>query len=323
MTDPTRRSVLKRGSALAGTGLLAGLAGCSSVPGFGSGGSTLQNYVYEPTAVGDGRHGYVIFSRPEQIASAESEFDSEFYADVSEENALLSATGVDYDAVSETVTILPGIDSFADLVRAFLQGPTRVATADFETDQVTAALDGAGYSESGSAGEFTLYENEDGNRTIGVGDGSLATARDGYGATARAKVEAAIAAGGGDEDRYGAESDDFSLALDRLGSGEFRTATTFDAETTTDTEAGTFTGRVAEGVKLNVDGERTTVKYVHVFESGEEVDTADVESWVDYSGDNDGYWSPITDDSTSKNGRTAVTTAEIETDRIDTGVLLI
>jgi len=323
MSEHTRRSVLKGGAALAGTGLVTGLAGCSGVPGLGSGGAGLGNWIYAPDAVTDDRHGYVTFSRPSQIADARAEFDSEFYANVSEENTLLSVTGLDYDEVDESVAILPGIDSFSDLLQAFFQGPTRVATADYDAEAVAAALDGAGYAETGSEGDYTLYANDDGTRTVAVGGGALATARDGFGAGAAAKVEAAIAANAGDEDRYVDESDDFSTLLDRLGSGEFRTATTFDPESSTDTESGTFTGRVGEGVKLAVDGEETTLQYVHVFEDGEAVDADDVERWVDFSGDNDGYFADVFDSSTEKNGRTAVTTGTIETDRIDTGVLLV
>lgn len=294
----TRRDVLKTGAAAGGLAALGGLAGCSSIPFVGGGGSYAQ-WLYAPGAIGDSDHYAFSYQNDQAIKSNEDEFDSEYFdrQESAEDNWPLSQLGVDYDEVNDRLRL----------------GAGGVINGSFNQSDVIGELDDNDFDdEDDDYSGYAIYQKNDA-QAVGVQNNQAVYAQRGFGSgdvDVVDAVETIIDTKTGDEDRYQNESDAMSVVLNQVSGGDITFGNTQEEADDTNTDRAQFEGQVGTGVQGNFKGDTTNVKYAIVFADSDDVDTGDVEDWTEDSNTFD----DVDNVSVTKNGRTAVVTGQIDTD---------
>jgi len=127
-------------------------------------------------------------------------------------------------------------------------------------------------------------------------------------------AEAIVDAETGNADRYADDNEDMSTLVGELGGATFVNGNTMEEPEDADPANGTFDAMVAEGQRAQVNGQRSDVKYAVVYESSDDVDTGDLEEWVDENDGSDEQFDDVDDISYNQNGRAGVITGKIDTD---------
>lgn len=81
-------------------------------------------------------------------------------------------------------------------------------------------------------------------------------------------------------------------------------------------DEGRFEGVVFEGISLAIDGATTTVQYVFVYRSEEQVDEGDIDDWVKANDTGDGEFADLDEISVSIDGATATVTGTLPTNEL-------
>lgn len=148
--------------------------------------------------------------------------------------------------------------------------------------------------ESPSGDTFLLLEGPDGSR-VAVNDDYADTTNSQIRTTLPTSGEYTIVATSYDE----RATFEYELTLEAV-------------DTSTNQPAGNFENEVARGSALSVDGDTSTRTWVLVFEETDDVDTDDIEEWVD----SDERFEDYDDLNVERNGRAALITGTIDTDDI-------
>lgn len=277
----SRRDVLRAGAGLAGVSAMAGLAGCSNVPVVGQvlGGSVeYTGWVYDPDVV-DESSVSVTAVELSALLDTDIPIEEDVREDVEEE----FDGAIDADDLDLIVSV----------------GNTEVLTGEFDTQEVTEAID---LETADSYGSFDLYESDDGDVVIAVTDGYVIESEASFlsNVDPRDELEAVIDTYEGEKEPLADEN--FEALTDELGSGMY-VDTYVDADPDDDVEI------VAEGLAADVDGERVTGKFVVIYVDEDDIDMDELETAAEEEEE-------IVD--VSQSGRIVV--AEIETDVEDSPI---
>ena len=296
----TRRRLLRVGAA---TGVAA-LAGCGNPLGGGGREAGFGEWLYEPGTVTDTDHYLALRYEPSVVAEHASALDGDVYD-------LLRAAG------SGTRDLL-GL-GFAGTDAQLGFGNNGVLTGDFDADDVTATLTDADFVNDGTAGDFDTYVGPDEDAAVALTDGTAVVARStglfGSADNARLILRALLDVQTGAIESYVEDSADFGTLVDELGDGAIQSARTHPETDATDTDEGAFAGEVARGVTSSFvdDGIETT--FALVFNESADIDTGDVEDWVEAAGD--GTFANFESVDVSTSERTALVTGTEPTREYD------
>ena len=296
----TRRTLLRRGTAAIGTGAIASTAGCFGLNPLGGGGG-YTNWLPAPDELLDEDHYYVTSTNLGTLAANEDTLGGE--PDSLE--STWDPVTLDWDEVS-TVTSMAVF--------------TSVVQANFNRDDVVEDLEDDDFDDDTDHEGFTIYLSGDEQQAFGVGDGTLVISA-GYGsgdADPVDQVETVIDASNGNVERYTAASEDMQTLVNKLGGGAFLSADTYEEQDDDNPEDGNLENSVAQGTSITINGETSAYKTVVVYESADDVDTDDLEDWVDAndgSSSTDGTrFDDVDDISYNADGRAGVISGTIDTD---------
>lgn len=272
---PTRREVLRRAGEVGAAGVVASTAGClDSLPFVG--GADYQQWLHEPGETGSDRDHYG-FSYRNQAGILEKEDHLEDdYVGVFEEGAPI----IDVDA--------------DDIETNLFFGSFWVVEGDFAKDDVAEELEDKGFDDEDDHEGYTIYFNEDPESRYrglmyAVGDGSAVNLRGFPGDldTAIDWLEAPIDARTGGADRYVDESDAMATLVNTLGSKHIIEGRASEPLDGSNPESAYFEGMVARGSGVQIEGKRSRLQRVFVFEDEDAASDADVDDWADGHEDGD------------------------------------
>lgn len=284
-----RRTLL---GALAAAGV-AGLAGCSlSPPRTDEQTNEFRDWLHEPGTVGDVAHYPFAAVDVSTFADRESAVDAEAYQEVE--------SFVDYHLAPASLSI-DGVDW---LVEGSVAG---VAACSRSKDELTDALDGNGYVERTTHGEYAIYVpdgDESPTSSVAVTDDRVVST-----GNVQQPVDAAravIDTGTGETTRYADAREPMADLLSALDGDAMTYGQTREAVEESRVEQGVFEGMVADGSALSFDGDATEGQWAFVHQDADDVDLDAVQSWVDSQ--SDGTVGAFEDLSVSQSGRTALVT---------------
>ncbi|RXK46462.1 hypothetical protein [Halorientalis pallida] len=309
--EQTRRRFLTA-SAVMGTGALAGCGAVTdAIPFVGGGGlGDYQQWAY-PADQFDQDADSLDFDATNQKEIYDSR--KSFYP------STYSSLATNYGAVGLT-------DRSVTMDLDLPEG--RVLTGSYDTAEVVAELEDDASTEYESDGSYSGYElyvpadRDTPSQAVAVSDSAIVFGQrvePGFGAdwdavAATDVVEGIIDTKGGSGTRAVNENEDLSTLVNTLNSGTNVSGGTRDevGSGRAGAETGVFEGQVASGQSWTVDGDTTSRQWVFVFDSEGDVDTGDVDDWIE-ANDTGGAFTRARNVNVNQNGRTAVVTAEIDT----------
>jgi hypothetical protein len=307
----TRREYLRAGSAAVGTGALLGLSGCLDAVPFVGGGASYRQWMHEPGEMReDGDDYFFTMQKPSQLANNQDSFDGDYYDD----NIESDYTPVDVD--------------FEDVTREISFSNVSVLVGSFDTSDVADALedeDNGEYEEDSTYNGWTLYLQADGSSLTdgyALKDGGFLGSPTVVNASGTAEVDADEAlelvadTKSGSGSRYVNAEDDANLLTNRLGDATYVYGSLSEETDTDDPENGQFENSTGFGLRQQVNGGTTNVKYLVLYDSQGDVDTGDLEDWVDANEDDGDTFDDIDDVSVNQNGRVGVVSGSLPTDDI-------
>jgi len=293
----TRRALLRRGTAAVSAGAIASTAGCFGLNPLGGGGGAYANWLPVPDDIGDSDHYQFTYLDTEVVESNEDNFDEDSF-DIDSIESFWDPLGFDWE---DTSMIL-------------LASQAVVVEASFDREDAVSDLEDDDYEEDGDHEGFTLFLGPTESRAFGVGDNAVVVTG-GYGVDDPLDpIEATIDAKTGNADRYGDENEDMSALLSELG-GALDSGGTMEESDSDTPENGLFENMVASGDTATVNGETADRKWVIVYEEQDDVDTDDLEDWVDANSD-EGEFADVDDISYNQNGRKGIVTGTVDTDEL-------
>lgn len=306
----SRRTVMRRSIATAGAAGLVSTAGCSSIPNPFGGSPPYASWLAAPDDIGDTDHYLFWYLNMNQIESNEDQLSSDSF-DPNSFEEFWSPLSFNWEDVSNFVTF-GGLFGFGGGV---------AIEADYNRGDAISALEGEGFEEDSEYNGYALmvggggvYAVDGSAVVITSAGGSSGSGTPSGGSTDRA--EAIIDAKSGDADRYGDVNDDMSTLTGALGGGTVVNGSTMDSPEEPSVEDGQFENMVAEGQRLKINGDTADAKYVVVYDSSDDVDTADLEEWVGANNGDGGQFGDLNDPSYNSNGRKGVITGTVDTDDI-------
>lgn len=294
-TEIDRRTALRAGSGLLAAGLVGSTAGCLDALPIPNplGGGGYANWFYEPGTVRSRDH--YDFARLEPIAmdDAEDEFDADLFGQFeSFVEANTNVVDLDFDEVGTYI-------NFADSL---------VIEGEYATEDVIDELEDVDFeSETEHEGyEIFLRSGE----AWGVSDANLVRGQATSLLSADDVVEETIDTQAGEVDRYREDVDGMETLVGRLGSATIVLGGTNEPVET----SGAFEDMIAAGVAVDVNGDRSTLKRVLVWEEADDYDVEDLEDWLD---DYDGSGEPfddVDDPTVNTEGNAVVMKGKLDTD---------
>ena len=294
----TRRAMLRRTLATAGAGALLGTAGCSGLNPLSGGAGAYADWLPVPDDIGDRDHYQFAAVDTETLAANEDELSEEF--DVSSLEESWSPVDIDWE---DTSMIL--------LFRSVV-----VIRDGFTREDVVDDLEDEDYDEDGEHQGHTMLVGPYELSAFAVGDQTLVLQTSAYQSDPVDTVEAVLDAKNGDEERYGDDSEDMATLQGELGSATVVSGRTMEEVDNDNPDVGRFDNMVAEGSTTTIDGETADRTWVVIYESADDVDTDDLEDWVDENDSNGGTFDDVDDISYSQNGRAGIVTGTSDTDEI-------
>jgi hypothetical protein len=310
---PTRRQFLATG-AVAGAGALAG---CDMIPFIGGGGGVGQFTNWVPSA-GEIEPGQerVTFSAssPSQISSNKTNLHPNRYRNYQSSYR----TGVQWKSLSLDLSIEGG----------------SVYTGSYNADDVKSELttatgpdDQGKYSQEDSEGNYEIYipSRADGadsaQNAYAVSGNAIIQARptgsqfeDNF-SSAVANAKTIIGIGEDGEGRAVDNDDAFSTLANEL-SGTIATGSTRAEAVGSDAasvQQGNFEGLVASGASISINGGNSQVKQVFVFDSEGDVDTDDLEEYVEANDTGGSTWDYTRNVSVNQSGNAGIITGKRDT----------
>ena len=298
----TRRQLLKTSGAAVGAGVLTGLAGCSSIPFIGGGGAgAYRSWLPAPGEISDSDHYGFAYIDYNKIQNNEDNFDEDFYENLENDPDTL---GLDFEDMNNVISS----DGFS------------VLNASFNKSDVVDALedeDEGEYEQDGSQNNYDIFvpaNSDEPFEAYGVSGSTVIQSRSVGGDDAVDVLESAIEVNNGNIDRYHQDSDAFNKLSNVTGGGTFVTGRTYEETDGDNPEGGQFENSVASGRSVTVNGGSSNVKSVVVFDSSDDVDTGDLEDWVDEQDTDGGAWEDVNNPNYNKNGNAGVVNASFDTD---------
>lgn len=191
-----------------------------------------------------------------------------------------------------------------------------VLRADFEKADLVEDLEDEAYDEATEREGYTIYVNEDDRRAFALDDSTVVLTPTYYEREQepQAALEAVIDAKAGKVDRYVDESDACSKLVDAMGTKSGVIGRTFE-DSEDDPQIGQFDGMVARGYTYAFDGATTDREWIVVYENESDVDTDDLEEWVEASSDREyGAFTDVDDIEYSQSGRVGRISGTMDTD---------
>lgn len=268
---PTRRTFLRVGAAVG----ITGLAGCSE-PLLGSERppAAFRDWLYEPGTVADVDHYLSLRYRPATIANRAGSFDRDVY------DTLQAFGSRPRDRI--------GV-GFAATEAQLVFGQNSVIVGDFEADEVEATLKENGFIVRGEYAGFDVLVDTAEDTAVGIGSSAVVTARSTglFGAADDAEriLQAILDVNAGNAEGYVDDSDDLERLLDELGDGTLQSVRTHQETESTDTDEGQFAGEVARGIDSELNEDSIDTTFVLVFTQASDIDTADIEDWIEANDD--------------------------------------
>jgi len=308
----SRRTVLRRSIATAGAAGLVSTAGCSSVPNPFGGSPPYASWLPAPGDLGDADHYRFNYLNMGQIESNEDQFSSDSF-DPSSFEEFWAPLNINWEDTSH-ITTFGGLFGVSGGI---------AVEADYNQDDAVSTLEGEDFEQDSEYDGYSIMLGGDGQRIYAV-DGSAVIITSASGSSdggtssdgSTDRVETIIDAKAGDTDRYGDASDDMSTLTGELGGGTLVSGGTMEAPDEADVENGRFENMVARGSRIEANGDTADAKYAVVYESESDVDTAELEAWVDANDGSDGQFADLNDPSYDSNGRTGVITGTVNTSDI-------
>lgn len=296
----TRRRLL----GAAGTAAV-GLAGCSSSDDSDDGGSDSEpsgppaytDWLPMPEAISYARYSISLADLAE-IRQYEDSFDGDVYDRFTsiEESDWFERLNLAFGDVSSLLTVAGSINRLS---------------GEFDTEALTDSLAEADENvpEQGDHAGYAIYAN--GYSGVAISEGALVTTTQSFGTGSDEIVEilqAMIDASRGEATRQVEENSEYRELVDTLGSGTFVLGETTGGPQAGDPEDGLFSGVVAKGTSVQVEGSDSTVRYVDVYEEEDDVDMDALDEWIE----NDRRFG-VADVTTRQIGRTTLVEASIRT----------
>jgi len=150
-------------------------------------------------------------------------------------------------------------------------------------------------------------------RTVAVGDGVVLIVS---GEESVDTAETLLDTEGGDTERYDEASDDMATLVGELGNGSAVQGRTMETPDRPDPAEGEFENMVARGSRAQINGATTDRTSVIVYESSDDIDTDDLEAWVDANDGIDEQFEDAEDISYSSDGRLGIVTVTGDTDEL-------
>jgi hypothetical protein len=239
----------------------------------------------------DGRdHYYFFYGDVEDIEANEDRIDESYYDPASLENAW-SPLELGTEDVSQIIAIASSL----------------AVEAEFDRDGAISTLEDEDFEEDSEYSGYTLMLGEFDDQVFAVGDGVLVVTDE------IDTAETIIDASGGDGERYDEASDDMATLVGALGGGTAVSGSTMDEPDQPDPENGQFENMVAKGERSRINGETAELAWVVVCDSEDDVDTDDLEEWVDANDGFDEEFDGVEDISYDSDGRTGIITGTADT----------
>ena len=191
--------------------------------------------------------------------------------------------------------------------------PYVVIEASFDREGAITTLANEGFEEDSAYNGYTVMRDTAQDRAYGVGDGTVAIVS---GQNSVGSVETILDTDSGDTERYDEASDDMATLIGELGGGSFVRGETMAPPDRFDAEQGEFPGMVARGSRARINGATTAQEWVIVYESSDDVDTDDLETWVDANRASGDQFESAENISYSSEGRVGIVTATGDTSDI-------
>lgn len=295
----TRRRMMRNATAAVGAATLAGSAGClGSLPFVGGGAGAYKKWLPDPGELNSEsdhyRFSYIDMST---IVDNEDEFDEGTIEDIEGVEDIWSPVSVDWDETSDLI---------------FFQA-AYVVQGDFSKDDVVSDLEDEDWDDDTDHEGFTIMLDEGEDRGMAVSDGTIVITSAFQGDPVD-QAETIIDTSNGDEDRYVDEEEDMKALVNALGGGTVVRGGTMEEVDEGQAESGRFDHQVAQGRTMRVNGETSKVRYVVVYEEKDDVDTGDLEDWVEENEDTDQEFDDVEDVSYKQNGRTGIIEGTMDTD---------
>ncbi|WP_302082454.1 twin-arginine translocation signal domain-containing protein [Salinibaculum rarum] len=309
---PTRRQFLAT-SAAAGAGMLAG---CEQIPFLGGGGGSGAFANWVPAAgelEPDSEAVRFRVSSPTQIHGNRNNLRPNTYA----QRQRSYRTGVSWQSLNMELSFESG---------TVYKGSYNVGDVDSELTTPSGAGDGGEYSQEDSKGNYDIYipdgdDTDDARQAWAVSGNAIISAQatgSRFGNTFSSAVENAktiIDVGQNGEGRAVNDDDAFSTLANELG-GTIVYGRTLRDEISSSRESiarGDFGGMVASGTSITINGKNSKFKRVFVFDNESEVNTGDLEEYVERNDTSGGILSYARNTSVSQSGSAGVVSATIDT----------
>jgi hypothetical protein len=314
---PTRRQFLATG-AVAGAGSLAGCGQIRSlIPFIGGGGGVGAFTDWVPAAgeIQPGRERVSFSARnPSQINGNRTNLHPTTYRNYQSSYR----TGVEWKSLDMDLSIEGG---------AVYTGSYNVDDVTSELTTATGPDDQGKYTQEDSEGNYEIYipSNADGaesaRNAYAVSGNAIIQSQptgsqvnDNF-SSAVANAKSIIAIGEDGEGRAVEDDDTFSTLADELGGTIVQGSTRPEAVGSDAASArqGNFEGLVAAGTSISINGGNSEVKQVFVFDSEGDVDTEDLEEYVEANDTGGGTWDYTRNVSVSQSGTAGIITGQRDT----------
>lgn len=311
--EPTRRQFLATG-AVAGAGALAG---CERIPFIGGGGGVGSFTDWVPAAgeIQPGRERVSLSaSSPSQVNGNRTNIHPSTYRNYQSSYR----TGVEWKSLDMDLSIEGG----------------SVYTGSYNADDVTSELttatgpdDQGKYSQEDSEGNYEIYipssaaGADSAQNAYAVSGNAIIQAQPTGGrsgdsfSSAVANAKSIIAIGEDGEGRAVDDNDTFSTLANELGGTFAFGSTRADAigSDVASAREGNFEGVVAAGTSISINGGNSEVKEVFVFDSEGDVDTDDLEEYVEANDTGGGTWDYTRNVSVNQSGTAGIITGQRDT----------
>lgn len=296
---------MKSGSALAVGVSVSSFSGClSGPPGLGSPGGgvgSFTSWLPAPGEIRDLDHYRFRTFQPKQMANFEGFANSDDYDTIANAygRQFSSQMGIGFDEINQLTST----------------GTGEIAVTDVSREDIVDELEDNNYNDESEHEGYVVYLSPNGANAVGVTDGTVIFGRE-YPSVPDAVevVEGIIDTNAGNEDRYEDESDDCRTLLNQLGSGHWVSGQTQEEGSATEPASGRFRDLVARGITVSFDDEKSEYRNVLVFEDADDIDTNDVEDYVDANEQSGRKFDNANDVSTNTDGRSVIVTATLDTD---------
>ena len=290
----TRRTLLRRWTAAISAGALANIAGCGGLNPLGVFGGAYAHWLPAPDELGDSDHYSFTYLDMETIESNEDNIDGDSF-------------GMDtIDSFWDPLSF-----DWGDTSTLLLVGQVVVIEAEFSREDAGSDLEDEDYEEATEYEGFTVFLGPNESDAFALGDNTVLRGG-GYGVEDLVdQLEVVIDAQNRNADHYGDENEDMSTLLDELG-GTLDSGSTMEESDSDNPESGAFENMVAQGSTATINGETSDRKWVIVYDEQDDVDTGDLEDWVDAN--SDGEFDGVDDISYNQNGRKGIITGTSDTD---------